>query len=229
MVSGASFKSGPQTPKISNAAEAVLSEANMRIAEIAGVDINGANLLEANLSGANLTGADLTDARLEGANLTGADLTEAKGMTSDQVAEAITNAATRRLPTWPARLRRLLDEHRRGTATVHMDVRLAYQRAPMLAGLLPGLLAAGAPLSPADQITGRTFSAHSIANSARYVVALRWAIPPTISDAYHSSSRGGRPRDPLHPHKVRSQGRGTDRRPALNLPVRPAADHGDDE
>ncbi len=52
--------------------------ADLRGANLSGVQLFGSNLISANLSGANLSGADLYKARLINANLTGANLSGAK-------------------------------------------------------------------------------------------------------------------------------------------------------
>ena len=65
-----------------NLAEADLREANLRGANLIGADLRGANLRGAdlrgaNLPGVNLVGADLREANLRGANLAKADLGKA--------------------------------------------------------------------------------------------------------------------------------------------------------
>lgn len=74
--------------------DANLWKANLRGTYLEGVQLQNALLIEANLQGArlvnvNLQGAYLKDANLRGAEFTGADLSGVKGMTEDQLAEAI--------------------------------------------------------------------------------------------------------------------------------------------
>jgi len=57
-----------------------LREANLREADLIGANLTRANLTRANLREANLTGADLIGANLTRANLTGANLREARGL-----------------------------------------------------------------------------------------------------------------------------------------------------
>ena len=63
----------------SNGKRAILTDANLRFADLTGAILTDANLRFADLTGADLTGADLrfadlTDANLRGANLSGAIL-----------------------------------------------------------------------------------------------------------------------------------------------------------
>src|SRR5215468_9202895 len=76
-----------------NLAEADLAKANLHRA-----DLPRADLAEANLDRANLAEADLKAANLTKANLTKADLAETRGLTCDQIRDAITDNETK-LPT----------------------------------------------------------------------------------------------------------------------------------
>jgi uncharacterized protein YjbI with pentapeptide repeats len=64
--------------------EADLSMANLYLANLSGADLSGANL-----------GANLSEANLKGAKLSGADLSQAFGLTSEQLAETITDEETK--------------------------------------------------------------------------------------------------------------------------------------
>jgi uncharacterized protein YjbI with pentapeptide repeats len=76
-----------------------LRGANLRDANLSGADLSGANPSGANLSGANLSDIDLSTVNLSNANLSnaklsradlrGADLRGAKGVTDEQLGEAI--------------------------------------------------------------------------------------------------------------------------------------------
>jgi Pentapeptide repeats (8 copies) len=70
------FKNGT-VKEVAIEADAVLSGANLRDADLSGANLSGADLRDAVLSGANLSGADLRDADLSGANLSGANLRDA--------------------------------------------------------------------------------------------------------------------------------------------------------
>ncbi|MEV6107736.1 pentapeptide repeat-containing protein [Streptomyces sp. NPDC051940] len=74
---------------------AVLTGADLAEADLRDAALTGADLTGADLTGASLSGADFTGASLSGADLSGADLQEATGLTSVQVAQARTDAATR--------------------------------------------------------------------------------------------------------------------------------------
>lgn len=75
--------------------------ANLSGAKLAGADFSNASLVGANfqgadLRGAKLTGASVTGATFTGAHLEGADLRGARGLSSDQLAGAITDSSTLR-------------------------------------------------------------------------------------------------------------------------------------
>lgn len=72
-----------------------LKKVNLSGADLSGTDLREADLGWADLSGADLSGADLRGARLLFADLTGADLRSARGVTQEQVEEAVTDVATR--------------------------------------------------------------------------------------------------------------------------------------
>ncbi|MGH3784741.1 MAG: pentapeptide repeat-containing protein [Pseudonocardiaceae bacterium] len=63
-------------------------------ADLSYVDLSGANLNHAILRHARLTGATLTEANLTGADLRDADLTDTIGLSTHQLAVAITNTTT---------------------------------------------------------------------------------------------------------------------------------------
>jgi len=72
-----------------NLAETNLGAANLKGAHLLLANLQRAHLGGANLQGANLQGANLQGANLQGANLQGADLRYAKGLTQDQIEQAI--------------------------------------------------------------------------------------------------------------------------------------------
>src|SRR5215468_3162533 len=86
-----------------NLAEADLTAAKLTAASLISAILTEAVLTEAdltraNLTTANLTGANLTKANFTKANLSRADLSETKGLTCDQIRDAITDNDTK-LPT----------------------------------------------------------------------------------------------------------------------------------
>lgn len=88
---------------ITNAKNAVLSEANLSKATLEGVVFIEASLREAKLNGANLTfadlsGADLTNASFVNADLRGADLTNVKGLNINQLSDTKTLYRTKFQP-----------------------------------------------------------------------------------------------------------------------------------
>jgi uncharacterized protein YjbI with pentapeptide repeats len=80
--------------KESFAYEADLQGANLQNADLRGVDFSGASLGGANLKGARLDHAILENCNLNKANLSGTTLTAVKGLTSTQIATAVTDEAT---------------------------------------------------------------------------------------------------------------------------------------
>ena len=88
-------------PPVSFAA-AVLHQADLRNALLAGTNLDGADLSGADSRGADLRGAQLAGAYLSGANLAGADLSGTTGLTAEQLAGARCDSATK----FPARLER---------------------------------------------------------------------------------------------------------------------------
>jgi curved DNA-binding protein CbpA len=76
-------------------ATADASRATLIATDLTSADLENADLSSTDLSQARLVKALLTGANLVGASLEGADLSGAIGLTRGQVAEAITNAATR--------------------------------------------------------------------------------------------------------------------------------------
>src|SRR5215472_11244298 len=81
-----------------NLAEADLTAAKLTAASLLSAILTQAVLTEADLTRANLTGANLTKANFTKANLSKADLSETKGLTCDQIRDAITDNDTK-LPT----------------------------------------------------------------------------------------------------------------------------------
>src|SRR5262247_1855922 len=75
-----------------------LTKANLFLAVLTEALLTETDLTRANLARANLTGANLTKANLTKTNLTKADLAETKGLTCDQIRDAITDSETK-LPT----------------------------------------------------------------------------------------------------------------------------------
>ena len=72
-----------------------LRNALLRKANLKKADLNSSNLSGADLRDADLKDADLSGATLEGTNLSGADLRGARGLTKEQVKQAIVDKATR--------------------------------------------------------------------------------------------------------------------------------------
>ena len=71
-----------------------LSEAHLSKADLTRANLTGAYLIRAKLGGADLSeahlvGANLSEAHLSKANLRGADLHEARGVTPEQLAQAV--------------------------------------------------------------------------------------------------------------------------------------------
>jgi len=75
-----------------------LTRANLPLAVLTEAVLTEADLTRANLTAANLTRATLTKANLTRTNLTRADLGDTKGLTCDQIRDAITDHDTK-LPT----------------------------------------------------------------------------------------------------------------------------------
>ena len=71
-----------------------LSGAFARRTDLSGANLRGANLSAADLTNAILRNANLKDANLKGTILKGADLRGAKGLTKQQVGEAIIDDET---------------------------------------------------------------------------------------------------------------------------------------
>ncbi|MBM4436546.1 MAG: pentapeptide repeat-containing protein, partial [Actinobacteria bacterium] len=63
--------------------------------DLRGADLAGANLVAVRFDGADLRGAHLDHTDLAGAGLRGVDLRDARGLTLEQLAAAVTDAATR--------------------------------------------------------------------------------------------------------------------------------------
>ena len=74
-----------------------LNKVNLQGANLWEVDLQKAILAGANLQGASFRKANLQETYLMEANLKNADLQEARGLTAEQVAEAIWDETTR----WP--------------------------------------------------------------------------------------------------------------------------------
>ncbi len=72
-----------------------LKKVNLSGADLSSASFRGADLGWADLSGADLRGGDLQGARLLFADLTGADLRGARGLTREQIEEAVADATTR--------------------------------------------------------------------------------------------------------------------------------------
>ncbi len=68
---------------------------NLSGSTLAGADLQGCDLGWADLSGADLRGATLSGASLLFADLTGTDLRDARGVTDEQLGEAVMDGATR--------------------------------------------------------------------------------------------------------------------------------------
>jgi len=75
-----------------------LTKANLFLAVLTDAILTETDLTRANLTRANLTGANLSKANLTKTNLTKADLAETRGLTCDQIRDAITDNETK-LPT----------------------------------------------------------------------------------------------------------------------------------
>ena len=71
-----------------------LRNALLRKANLKKADLNSSNLSGADLSSADLRDADLSKVNLEGTTLSGADLRGARGLTKEQVKQAIVNKDT---------------------------------------------------------------------------------------------------------------------------------------
>jgi len=63
--------------------------------DLSGAKLRGANFAGTDFTGADLRGADLREANLEGTILKGADLREAKGLTWEQLSQAVIDETTR--------------------------------------------------------------------------------------------------------------------------------------
>jgi uncharacterized protein YjbI with pentapeptide repeats len=66
----------------------------VRRTDLSYANLEGANLADADATNANFRGAKFKDAILKGTILRGADLREAKGLTTEQLAEAILDETT---------------------------------------------------------------------------------------------------------------------------------------
>lgn len=71
-----------------------LENTNLKGANLRGANLRWANLKNANMNNANLARADLMQAEFKETLLEGANLKMAKGLTPDQLKEAVTNAET---------------------------------------------------------------------------------------------------------------------------------------
>jgi len=69
-------------------------KANLSGSDLRGASFNDANLRYTDFSGCDLRGADFGGANLLLADLTGATLTDAKGLSTEQIEDAITDETT---------------------------------------------------------------------------------------------------------------------------------------